>query len=207
MVSADDVVRFLEKNPDFFDTHPELLESLHVPHGGNGTVSLVERQLKVLRERQAVSRERLAELLRVARSNDQLAERVQKLSIRLLHARTAADVRAQVQASMREDFDIPQVRLLLGDAVPNELTTLLSSGKPRCGHFSKAQRTLFFGELGESLHSAAVTPIGPGASQGALLLGSEDAERFNPAMSTDFLARIGELTGAALSRFGTEPQV
>lgn len=207
MVSADDVVRYLEQHPDFFDSHPELLESLRVPHGGNGTVSLVERQLKVLRERQTVSRERLAELVRVARSNDLLAERIQKLSIRLLHAHTTADVRAQVEASMREDFDIPQVRLLLGDAVPAELTSLLSSGKPRCGHFSKAQRTVFFGELGDSLGSAAITPVGPGASQGVLLLGSEDADRFNPAMSTDFLARIGELTGAALSRFGVEPQV
>jgi hypothetical protein len=53
----------------------------------------------------------------------------------------------------------------------------------------------------------AIVPIGSGASQGALLLGSEDADRFNPAMSTDFLARIGEMTGAALGRAGLEPRV
>ena len=54
MSSADDVAQYLKQHPDFFDSHPELLEHLHVPHGGNGTVSLVERQLKVLRERQPV---------------------------------------------------------------------------------------------------------------------------------------------------------
>jgi len=207
MVSADDVARFLEQHPDFFEQHPQLLESLHVPHGGNGTVSLVERQLKVLRERQAAGRERLAELVRVARSNEALAERVHKLAMRLLHARSAGDVRAQIEVSMREDFAVTHLRLVQDGAQRAELESLLSSGKPRCGHFSSAQRKALFGEPGESLGSMAIVPIGPGASQGALLLGSEDADRFNPAMSTDFLARIGEMTGAALGRAGLEPRV
>ena len=207
MVSADDVARYLEQHPDFFEQHPQLLESLHVPHGSNGTVSLVERQLKVLRERQAAGRERLAELVRVARSNEALAERIHKLAMRLLHARSADEVRAQIEVSMREDFAVTHLRLVQEGAQLAELESLLSSGKPRCGHFSLAQRKALFGERGESLGSMAIVPIGAGAPQGALLLGSEDADRFNPAMSTDFLARIGEMTGAALGRAGLEPRV
>jgi hypothetical protein len=46
----------------------------------------------------------------------------------------------------------------------------------------------------------ALVPIGPGATRGALILGSADADRFNPAVSTDFLVRIGEMISAALSR-------
>jgi len=207
MSSADDVAQYLKQHPGFFDAHPELLENLHVPHGGNGTVSLVERQLKVLRERQAASRERLAELVRVARNNDQLAERIHKLTLRLLHTRTAADVCAQVEASMREDFDVAPTQLVLEPEKRPMLESLLSAGKPRCGHFSEAQRKSLLGDSGASIASMAIIPLGPGATLGALVLGSTDADRFNPAVSTDFLARIGEMISAALTRCGSGIQV
>ena len=207
MVSADDVARYLENHPDFFDDHPQLLEHLNVPHGAQGAVSLVERQLKVMRERQAANRERLAELVRVARSNEALAERTHKLALRLLHAKSADEARMQIAVSMREDFAVDNVRLVLAPEIMTDLATLLSSGKPRCGHFSLGQRMTLFGESGSGLGSIAIVPIGPGASQGVLLLGGEDADRFNPAMSTDFLSRIGEMIGASLSRFGIEPRV
>ena len=40
-MTADDVARFLRTHPKFFDQHPELLESIQVPHpyGGNPTRS------------------------------------------------------------------------------------------------------------------------------------------------------------------------
>lgn len=207
MVSADDVVRFLEQHPDFFDQHPQLLEQLNVPHGGNGAISLVERQVKVLRERQAVSRERLAELVRVARGNDLLAARIHKLTLRLLHARSADDVRVQVETSMREDFEVAPCKVLLAGETPDGVETLLSAGRPRCGHFAEAQRTALFGADGLQIESMALVPIGAGATRGALLLGSADPDRFSPAISTDFLARIGEMIEAALARCGVEPRV
>ena len=65
MIDAKAVKEYLEAHPEFFDEHPHLLETLTVPHAPpGGAVSLVERQVKVLRERQAASRERLAELVR-----------------------------------------------------------------------------------------------------------------------------------------------
>jgi uncharacterized protein YigA (DUF484 family) len=87
------------------------------------------------------------------------------------------------------------------------LESLLSAGKPRCGHFSEAQRKSILGDAGTSIASMAIIPLGPGATLGALVLGSGDADRFNPAVSTDFLARIGEMISAALTRCGGGPQV
>lgn len=207
MMSADDVVRFLEQHPDFFDQQPMLLEQLNLAHGDGGAVSLIERQVKVLRERQAANRERLAELVRVARGNDQLAARMHQLALRLLHARTAAEVHAQVEASMREDFEVSPARLLLDGAALQAIEPMLAAGRPRCGHFAEAQREALFGDFGRTLGSMALVPVGSGASRGALILGSEDPHRFNPAVSTDFLARIGEMIGAALARCGVEPRL
>lgn len=205
MIDTDDVAKYLASHPDFFDQHPELLEHLNVPHvAGSVAVSLVERQVKLLREKQAASRERLAELVRVARSNDLLAERIHALCLRLLQSRSLSDIETQVTASMQEDFDVTPARLFLVSAetasVLREAMNLLSASKPRCGHFSDAQRALFFGDSGAGLRSMAIVPIGPGASLGVLALGSHDAERFPPGVSTDFLARVGELISVVVRR-------
>jgi uncharacterized protein YigA (DUF484 family) len=204
MANENDVTNYLAANPDFLARHPELLETLVVPHGtGDAAVSLVERQVKVLRERQAVNRERLADLLRVARGNDELAARIHSLTLRLLRARDRAAIEQQLATSLREDFGIEAFRLL-GTATA-ELETLLASGQPRCGHFAPNQRALLFGAEADSIASMALIPIGAVANRGVLALGSAEASRFNPGMSTDFLARIGELITAALARCSPGP--
>lgn len=199
MTTALEVSRYLADHPDFFVEHPELLEALHVPHVGEGnTVSLVERQVKVLRERQAASRERLAELVRNARSNELLTARLHRLTLRLLRARSFADIHAQLHACMTEEFEI-QHSVLLDPA--DDLREWLSADKPRCGHFSISQRERVFGpDLAASIASMALVPIGPGARQGVLALASPDASRFAPGMSTDFLGQMGELLAAAMTR-------
>lgn len=205
MSNETEVTSYLATHPDFLVRNPQLLETLIVPHGtGDAAISLVERQVKVLRERQAANRERLAELMRVARSNDELAERVHKLTLRLLHARNAVEIEQQVAASLREDFTIDSFRLIT-ESNPS-IESLLSAGKPRCGHFAIGQRSLVFGESAETIASMALVPLGAGARAGVLALGSTDAARFNPGMSTEFLARIGELIAAALARCSDGPR-
>jgi len=208
MIDAKAVKEYLEAHPEFFDEHPNLLETLTVPHAPpGGAVSLVERQVKVLRERQAASRERLAELVRVARDNESLTGRVHQLALRLLHARTASEVEAQVMASMHEDFAVTPVRLLQRAPDTAGLESVWSAGRPRCGHFAELQRAALFGAEAAELRSMAIIPLGAGATRGVLVLGSSDADRFNPGVSTDFLVRIGELVAAALARCGIEPAV
>ncbi|MFZ9708019.1 MAG: DUF484 family protein [Steroidobacteraceae bacterium] len=206
MTTAADVARFLESHPDFFDQHPELLEHLHVPHvAGSATISLVERQVKLLRDKQAASRERLAELVRVARHNDQLAARIHLLTLRLLQTRNIDEIAAQVESVLRDEFHVTPARLIRrgttdGEALLKESTTLFSNGKPRCGHFGSAVRSQFFGEAGDGLASIALVPLGTGATVGVLALGSADADRFHPGVATEFLERVGEMITAALVR-------
>jgi uncharacterized protein YigA (DUF484 family) len=61
-----------------------------------------------------------------------------------------------------------------------------------------------------AIRSLAMLPLRVGASPeafGMLVLGSADRERFQAGMSTDFLARLAELTSAALSRLRAAPAV
>jgi uncharacterized protein YigA (DUF484 family) len=217
------VADFLQTHPDFFERNAALLAKLRLPHlrDMGATVSLVERQVEVLRERNQSLERKLKELVDVARSNDTLADRIHRLSQRLIQAHTLLDTINAVETSLREDFDamhsvlvlfLEQARTLAPeagqflrsgnptDADIKTFESLLQSGKPRCGQVRDAQRDYLFGKDSVAIGSVALTPLGPKGELGILAIGASDAERFHPAMSTEFLSRIGELVTYALMR-------
>jgi uncharacterized protein YigA (DUF484 family) len=215
------VAEYLEAVPEFFERNPTLLQRLRLPDGrGSGTtVSLLEKQVDVLRERNRQLERRLAEFIEVARGNDELAARIHKLTTRLVHARGIARVIDAVEASLREDFDVqrsvlvlfredasldPQQSSFIRLAARNDLEmrgfeNLFASDRPRCGQVRDTQRDFLFGEGAVDIGSVALVPLGPGGRHGLLACGASDTQRFNPTVSTDFLARIGELIAAALA--------
>ncbi len=217
------VSEYLQTYPDFFERNGPLLAKLRLPHlrDAGSTVSLVERQVEVLRERNQSLERKLKELVDVARANDALADRIHRLSQRLIRAHTLLDTINAVEASLREDFDARNSVLVLflaearslgaavgrflrtGDLADPEIKTfesLLQAGKPRCGQVRDAQRDFLFGKDSVEIGSVALTPLGPKGAMGILAIGASDAERFHPAMSTEFLSRIGELVAYALTR-------
>ena len=80
------VAEFLTQNPDFFERNSHLLKALRLPHASGGAVSLVERQVSVLRQRDVKLEKQLKDLIQVARDNDVLSAKVHRLSIELLAA-------------------------------------------------------------------------------------------------------------------------
>jgi uncharacterized protein YigA (DUF484 family) len=217
------VAEYLQTYPDFFERNSPLLIKLRLPHlrDVGATVSLVERQVEVLRERNQSLERKLKELVDVARANDALADRIHRLSQRLIRARTLPDTISAVEASLREDFDAMHSVLVLfleqapsleaaagrflrsgnlADANVKTFESLREAGKPRCGQIRDSQRDYLFGKDSIEIGSVALTPLGPKGELGILAIGASDTERFHPAMSTEFLSRIGELVTYALMR-------
>ena len=216
------IERYLSLNPDFFERHQPLLARMRLPHMRTGsTVSLVERQVEVLRDQKTDADRRLADFVAVARANDHLSERIHRFTRRLLRANTAAAALTALEASLREDFDAFHSVLLLtstieslrgaelepflrklpaDDANIRTFEALLATGKPRCGQVRDTQRDFLFGPEAASIGSVALVPLGEAGSIGLLALGSAERERFHPGMSTEFLKRMGELITDALSR-------
>jgi uncharacterized protein len=222
-INDDSVAEYLQTYPDFFERNGPLLTKLRLPHlrDAGATVSLVERQVEVLRERNQSLERKLKELVDVARANDALADRIHRLSQRLIVARTLLETINALETSLREDFearDFVLVSFLEGarslDPAPGRFLrnstmadpeiksfeSLLQSGKPRCGQIRDAQRDFLFGKDAVEIGSVALTPLGPKGALGILAIGASDVDRFHPAMSTEFLSRIGELVTYALMR-------
>jgi uncharacterized protein YigA (DUF484 family) len=217
------VAEYLQTYPDFFERNGALLTKLRLPHlrDAGATVSLVERQVEVLRERNQSLERKLKELVDVARANDALADRIHRLSQRLIRATDLSATVNAIETSLREDFDAMHSvmvlfleeaahlaenggRFLRADDITNpeikSFESLLQTGKPRCGQIRDVQRDYLFGKDSVEIGSVALAPLGPKGALGILAIGASDADRFHPAMSTEFLSRIGELVTYALMR-------
>jgi uncharacterized protein len=213
----ESIAAYLQRHPEFFERHQAVLARLRLPHArGGSTISLVERQIEVLREKLAGLESKLAELMRVARANDAIAERLHRFTRRLVRGMPRAEALARIEAGLREDFDAFNASLVLigegseleaprfvrtvraDDPSLKSFESLFASGKPRCGQARDSQREFLFGPEGLEMASVALLPLGERGSVGVLGLGSADRDRFHPAMSTEFLAHMAELIADAL---------
>ncbi len=203
------VADYLRDHPDFFTRHPELTENLRIPHPCRPAVSLLEYQNRLLREHCQRLRDKLVELVTIARDNDRLAERVQRLALGLLDARGGLDELLHgIKAILRDEFKADCIALCL--AMPPTLglsaveeflrpdvvglfDEVFRAGRPQCGRLSAEQAIILFGDGACLAVSAALTPLGSGEWRGLLAVGSGDPRRFHPGMGTLFLERIGEL--------------
>lgn len=213
---------YLAAHPDFFERNPKLLDKLRIPHETGGTISLVERQVSMLRQKEVRLERQLRELIQVARDNDVLAAKIHKLGIHLLAADSLNATVGAVEEAVRSGFGADQAVLVLfgnpdrfddidagrffraiqrDDEALRPFATFLEGSGPRCGRVRDAQRTFLFRGDAEDIGSVALVPLGSNASIGFLAIGSVDANRFHPGMSIDFLARVGELISGALNRY------
>lgn len=222
-LAEDQIADFLVAHPDFFERHGAVLARIKLPHQrGSAAISLVERQVLVLRDRHTALERKLHELIENGRANDAISDRIHRLTRRLLRARDAAGVMAALETSLREDFGASRWVLLVIDPAAATLGTLQSghvrvvprgspelkifetffeSGRPRSGQIRDTQRDYLFGADGK-VGSTVLIPLGERAALGLLAIASHDTERYLPTMSTDFLVRIGELVTEALTARG-----
>jgi hypothetical protein len=226
-LSEELVSNYLRAHPDFFDRHQNLLNSLRIPHRPGGAVSLVEKQVSSLRQKNLQLERKLRDLLDVARSNDELANKVHDLATRLLAAGSRAHAVSVAEELLRSSFNAEQSVLVLfetdatgefgpqgefgrnetrflrlidrADPVLGPFKTFLLSGEPRCGKIRDSQKTFLFGPDTDEIGSAALVPLGENAATGMLAIGSRDADYFHPGQSMDFLGRLGDLLGCALA--------
>jgi uncharacterized protein len=214
---ADSVVDYLLSHPEFFEARADLLGKLKIPHPTGSAVSLIERQVEVLRQQHRQLERKLVDLIEVARANDTLIERIHRLALALLEGASLPERLYALQEQLRERFGADEVSVFLlhskkqqTDAGParwltaddsglDQFRELLKSGKPHVGRLRPPQLEFLFGEQAERIASAALVPLGDKGALGLLAVGSHEADRFGPTLGTAFLVRIGELVSAALA--------
>jgi uncharacterized protein YigA (DUF484 family) len=213
------IIDYLEAHPDFFERNTGLLNSLELPHStGGAAISLVERQVTVLRQRNNSLEKQLRDLVDVARSNEELAAKIHSLSMLLLAATDRDEAVSILERELLTAFSVDRAVLVLFDSeanVPHDdggflrligredaamspFKTFLNASAARCGSVRDAQRDFLFGTENIDIGSVALIPLGDKTGFGFLAVGSHDADHFHPGKSIDFLARLGELITCVL---------
>lgn len=202
-MKAEDVAQYLQNHPQFFEDHVEMLSEINLPHPyGGRTISLSERQLLAMREKNKELERQLNELVEFARNNDALQEKVHRFTLSLFSSTDLMALQDLVMRGLRETFNIPHAEMRIWKGMPPS-TDVLSfcdqQKQPACTHHALHDTAEWFGEAAEHLRSFAYLPLHDGENSiGLLILASEDAQRFYPEMGTLFLQRIAETVSTAL---------
>jgi uncharacterized protein len=111
-----EVAEYLLANPEFFAEHAEMLATIRLanPHG-KAAVSLQERQMEMLRDKNKLLERRLAELLRYGHENDSIASKFNRWTIRVMAERDPYALPRTIATGLRDIFDVPQAALRVWD--------------------------------------------------------------------------------------------
>jgi hypothetical protein len=213
-MKADEVARYLQDNPQFFEEYADLLSHVLIPHPHGGrTISITERQILALREKSKQLESKLAEMIRFGEENDVVGEKVHRLATALAGARDHDAAVGTLRLHLLDNFAVPHVALRLWDtersgegpefASVGETSRVVASGlsHPYCGASQGFEMVSWFGEGGERVRSLALVALRDEAKTfGLLAMGSEDLQRFYSEMGTLYLSRIGDLASAVLAR-------
>lgn len=207
--SPEQVTAFLKANPHFFEGQDDLLLHLDIPHQRGGSVSLVERQVTLLREKNIEMRRRLNDLVSAAKSNDVTFKRTRELVLALLDATTAEQFLLCLENSLKNDFKCSSYRLIVfGDqpedinhwvsiipqaTVRKNIPGLAENNRPVLGVLRPEEQDYIFGSESKKVKSIALLPIKSANDYALLAIGNKDPEYFQARMGTLFLNFIADV--------------
>ena len=214
-----EMVRYLRDHPTFFEAHQDVLAGMVLSHETGSAVSLIERQVQILREQKDEQKRKLQSLISTAQINEKLNNNVNALILELLDASSLDDVLGVVEQRIRTDFeaDAIVVKLLASgnDALKEhaELTAwqqpalvigekVMTAREPVCGSFNSEQMQALFNDA--DIQSAGIVPLVKDKNSkncyGIIAIGSYDPQRFRADMGTLFLSLLGQVLTRILTR-------
>lgn len=215
-MKPEDVAHYLRNNPQFFDDYAEMLADIRIPHPYEGRViSISERQMISLREKNRQLQVKLHELISIGENNDKIGEKMHRLAVALVEFNSLEAMLRGLHDHLREDFAIPHVALRLWFANPaagegqrpefapvSEAVHALvdNMARPYCGPHLADEINQWFGQDAPLLRSFCMIPLRRKHAIGLLVMGSPELERFYPDMGTLYLERLGALIAGALTR-------
>ncbi|MDR2451319.1 MAG: DUF484 family protein [Candidatus Accumulibacter sp.] len=214
-MNSEEVAKYLQDHPQFFEEHADLVSRMVIPHPYDGrTISITERQMLALRDKNRMLEGKMAELIGFGEENDAISEKMHRLSVALIAAGSFQAVAQTLNFHLRDDFAIPFFSLCLWqrpdgaaelpkfvDIDETSQAFIETLTEPYCGSSSGFETEVWFGAMAPQVRSQGLIALrNGGGSFGMLALGSENAQRFYAGMGTLYLARLGEMASAALAR-------
>lgn len=202
--SAESVRSYLLENPAFFSHYPELLEKLVIPHEQQGSVSLVEKQSEILRNKVRQLSRKIHQLIAIAKQNERIYRVYVDLNIRLWQCKDFSDIQNTIEQVMLEQLKLSAVSLkpFKGPFAISEIQQRLFIEKHfknknfYFGRLSDHEKQLLFDE--QPAESVVLVRLGDLSDLGILAVGSNDPGHFNPDMDTLLLTQLQQFLNILL---------
>jgi len=117
-LSNKEIAEYLILNPNFFKENPEVLNSIEIVHDSGAAVSLIQKQVELLRSNYNSTTDKLMELLGIAKNNEDIFILTKELILRLIDASNIEEIVALLEKSFVEDFGARKSRVLFFTDLP-----------------------------------------------------------------------------------------
>ena len=217
LTPEDEVRKYLQENPNFLEENLDILESLNVHHKSGKAVSLVERQLEVMRDRNKEMGRRVDQMVASANDNAKLFEKTNRLVLGLIKACNLEELIGALHHSLETDFSTetysltlindgslePQsgVNIVSREDAKREISALMSTSGAVSGIIRDEAIAFLFGSSESTIGSVVTLPLTTGEDAfGILALGNKDPKFYSRDTGTLFISYIGELLNELLPR-------
>ncbi|MDP6968230.1 MAG: DUF484 family protein [Gammaproteobacteria bacterium] len=216
-LSSDDILVYLHEHPEFLQQHPEILEHQALDHACGDATSLLERQIKVLRQRIQDYANKLSELLQTARRNDVQFDKTKRLVTELGGCQTLTQMVDALQQSFITEFQADTVKLivlqeiqeqhpdLIALASTTEQYTLLAPMAAKtwafCSPVADSPLADILANTPQPMQSCAVLPIQyQERALGLVVIASTAKDHYTEELDTLFLNHVAAVCSRVLSR-------
>lgn len=216
-LTEKEVADYLKANPGFFENRDALVMKLKIPHKNKGAISLVEKQLEVMRDRQRKTRKQLTEFVASAEANKEIFDKSRRLVLNLVAANRGKYFFDALEKGLKKDFGCKAYSLVVfgkrprqvnhfttrvtADSARNYVGALMRAKEPTLGVLRPEEQDFLFRHQSEKVKSAAVLSVKERNRQLALLaIGHSDPHYFSPQMDTLFIGFIADVLAKLLPR-------
>ena len=206
-LTKEDVSDYLILNPDFLVENPQVLDSIKIVHDSGVAVSLIQKQVEILRSNYNSTTNNIMNILEVAKTNEKIFSLTKKLILALINSSKKEDIISITEKTFIEGFKATSCKLLFFDKNtnvfpksrvkdPSEATrilgNLLKSGKVYSGPLPLQEANFIFNNR-QKIIEAALVPLSTPSFVGLLALGSDVIGKYNNTQDTLFLDFIAEV--------------
>jgi uncharacterized protein YigA (DUF484 family) len=195
-LDAKEVELYLLENKDFFLLRESLVSELSFKHDAQGATSLLEMQVRKLRDEQSRLMDMLSGFVSTGKENEELFFKSKNLTLSVIAAKDFDEVKKTVELFFEQNFEIDSCILeILTDSQLQELEnkTNLDMNKDaiHMGPLSKEKMDAFFSS--ESVKSAVISVMKLKSGFGLLKIGSNEPTKYLGDGDTTFIEYIRDI--------------
>ena len=201
-IDPKDIEIFLLDNPDFFVSREALLSELDFKHDSGNASSLLERQIKRLREEQNTLMDLLTSFVGEAKVNEDLFIKSKNLTLSILEANDDDEVTTEVVNEFTKNFGVDKCLLRFFNnseiaKLEDQTELSLHKGAIHCGSFSSEKLSILFDS--SKIESAVIAVLVHGKKIGVLQLGSYERTKYLGDEDTTFIEYVRDVLEKRLS--------